>query len=100
RACACAATRGPASDDGASLCYLFHGHEVTDLADHAPDLGAIVLHHGVVDPLQPQPADRVLLVARPADHAPALGHLQLAHRYDSRPSFGSNTWLSARRASR
>ena len=53
---------------------------------------AVVLDHGVVDPVQPEPADRDLLVLRPVDHAAELRHLELAHR---RPPRGPDE-LSAR----
>src|SRR6266540_3717926 len=45
---------------------LFDPNEVGDLGDHAPDLGAVVLDHRVVESVQAEPPDRGLLVLRPA----------------------------------
>src|SRR6266511_590578 len=59
---------------------LFDPDEVGDLGDHAPDLGAVVLDHRVVETVQAEPADRGLLVLRPVDAAADLGHLKLRHR--------------------
>ena len=53
-----------ASGDAASSVDLLHRHEVADLRDHAADLRAVLLEDGVVDPVQPEPADRGLLVLR------------------------------------
>src|SRR5919106_486783 len=72
---------------------LFDANEMTDLGQHAADVGPVLLDHAVADPMQPEPADRVLLVLRPVDHAADLGHPKPGHR---RPPSGPR---SARPAS-
>src|SRR4029450_2467807 len=69
-------TRAPGVGDAASLVYLLHLDQVGDLEDHAADLGAVVLDHGVADPLEPEAPDRGPLGVGPADQGPLLGDLE------------------------
>src|SRR5919112_89482 len=64
--------RGPCSD-------LFDGDEVRHRGDHPADLGTVLLHDRVVDPLEAQRAQRLPLVGLRADRRPDLGDLQLRH---------------------
>src|SRR5919112_4813462 len=57
----------PCSDD------LFDGDQVRHRRDHAADLRTVLLDHRVVDPLEPQRAQRLALVGLGADRRPDLG---------------------------
>src|SRR4051795_2843237 len=67
----------PCSD----LCSVdfFDGDQVGHRRDHPADLGTILLHDRVVDPLQAQGPQRLPLVGLGADRRPDLGDLQLPH---------------------
>src|SRR6478672_6214129 len=47
---------------------------------HAADLGAVLLDHHVVQPLEPERAQRLALAARAADARALLGDLEPAHQ--------------------
>src|SRR4051795_10709660 len=58
---------------------LFHGDQVRHRGDHPADLGTVLLHDRVMDPLEAQRAQRLALVALGADGRADLGDLQLSH---------------------
>src|SRR3954453_19805492 len=58
---------------------LFHGDQVRHRSDHPADLGTVLLHDRVVDPLQAQGPQRLALVGLGADRRPDLGDLDLRH---------------------
>src|SRR5688500_4348440 len=58
---------------------LFNGDQVRHRRDHPADLGTVLLHDRVVDPLQPERAQRLPLVALGADRRLDLGDLELCH---------------------
>src|SRR6476620_439675 len=58
---------------------LFDGDEVRHRRDHPADLGTVLLHDRVVDPLQPQGTQRLALVLLAADRRLDLGDLELCH---------------------
>src|SRR5699024_9294983 len=59
---------------------LFHSHEVTHGIDHSPDLGAIVLHHDVVGPLETERTQRVTLALTATDGGLVLSNFELCHQ--------------------
>src|SRR6185436_5426072 len=59
---------------------LLDRHEVTDGADHAPDLGAVLLDDHVADPLQAEGAQGLALVRLAADRRALLLDLELSHQ--------------------
>src|SRR6185295_11597069 len=60
--------------------HLLDGDHVSDRRDHPPDLGAVLLHHDVTDPLEAERAQRVPLVAQPADRRADLGDPEPTHQ--------------------
>src|SRR5699024_10169861 len=87
---------------------LLDGDEVRHRADHASNLGPVVLADSVANPLQTERAQRVTLVLPAADGGLLLGHLELAHEATSvfsaasarpsawaRSSAAGATWFSA-----
>src|SRR3954454_9460620 len=58
---------------------LFAGDQVRHRRDHPADLGTVLLHDRVVDPLEAQGPQRLPLVGLRADRRPDLGDLQLRH---------------------
>src|SRR5699024_12398037 len=59
---------------------LFHSHDVTHGIDHSPDLGAIVLHHDVVGPLETERTQRVTLALTATDGGLVLSNFELCHQ--------------------
>src|SRR5699024_6633501 len=59
---------------------LFHSHEVTHGIDHSPNLGAIVLHHDVVGPLETERTQRVTLALTATDGGLVLSNFELCHQ--------------------
>src|SRR5699024_7691083 len=57
--------------------HLFERHQVGDGADHAADLRAVFLHHGVTDALEAEAAQGGSLGLAAADLGSGLGHLDL-----------------------
>src|SRR3954471_23695346 len=58
---------------------FFEGDQVRHRRDHPADLGTVLLHDRVVDPLEAQGPQRLPLVGLGADRRPDLGDLQLRH---------------------
>src|SRR3712207_5770691 len=56
---------------------LFDGDQVRHRRDHPADLGTVLLHDRVVDPLQPKRSQRLTLVRLGADRRLDLGDLDL-----------------------
>src|SRR5438445_4133231 len=66
-----------------------------DLRDHPADLGAVVLQHRLVQPVDAERPDCGLLVFRPVDGAPDLGDLQLRCHYPAASSSPASARLTA-----
>src|ERR687894_328488 len=58
---------------------FFDAHEVRHRRDHPADLGTVLLHDRVVDPLQAQGTQRLALVLLAPDARLDLGDLELCH---------------------
>src|SRR5688572_25019034 len=58
---------------------FFDAHEVRHRRDHPADLGTVLLHDRVVDPLESKRTQRLTLVALAADRRPGLRDLELRH---------------------
>src|SRR3954452_367058 len=58
---------------------LLDRDEVRDGGDHAADLGAVLFHDDVADPLQPQASQRLALISLASDGRPRLLDLELGH---------------------
>src|SRR5215207_11468728 len=59
--------------------YFFDAHEVRHRRDHPADLGTVLLHDRVVDPLQAKRTQRLALVLLAPDAGLDLGDLDLCH---------------------
>src|SRR3954449_13023356 len=79
---------------------LFDGDQVRHRRDHPADLGTVLLHDRVVDPLQAQGPQRLPLVGLCADRRPDLGDLDpsggLSHLRPPDPH-GHAAWRPGRR---
>src|SRR3954467_4989280 len=75
---------------------LFDGDQVRHRRDHPADLGTVLLHDRVVDPLEAQGPQRLPLVGLRADRRPDLGDLQLRHLRPPDPH-GPAAWRPGRR---
>src|ERR1700709_2582060 len=59
--------------------HLLDGDQVPDHLEHATDLGTVLQHGDVADPLETQGAEGVLLVPVAADRRPLLLDLEAWH---------------------
>src|SRR6478735_5405473 len=75
---------------------LFDGDQVPHRRDPPADLGTVLLHDRVVDPLEPQGTQRVALVLLAADRRLDLGDLELCHLRPPDPH-GRAAWRPERR---
>src|SRR3954454_17516445 len=81
---------------GVSSLNFFDGDQVRHRRDHAADLGTVLLHDRVVDPLQPEGTQRLALVLLAADRRLDLGDLELCHLRPPDPH-EHGAWLPERR---
>src|SRR5699024_4723062 len=74
--------------------HLFERHQVGDGADHAADLRAVFLHHGVTDALEAEAAQGGSLALGAADLGTGLGHLDLhqALTFSARAAARPSAW--------
>src|SRR5215218_6918926 len=75
---------------------LFDGDQVRHRRDHPADLGTVLLHDRVVDPLQPERTQRLTLVRLRADGRLDLGDLELRHLRPPDPH-AHGAWRPGRR---